>query len=233
MPAARRAPARSRSSCEGALAHHAAAGEQHEAVAGAAGVGELMDREEQRAAARRLGAQSAIDLAGLTQVEPVERLVRAAGAAAARGARARAARACAPLGQRAARAAEQGAQLEGVGDARAARSAGTPQSRVKRARRRPAGRATARCRPARRTSPPSAPRGGSGAPPDRDLAARRRAARRRGIRTASSCRRRSDRSDPSTSPGRTVKLTVVQSTGAGRSSWRAPRTARRGSVSSF
>src|SRR6476661_9754631 len=59
---------------EGPLPHHAAAGEQHEAVAGAAGVGELMDREEQRPPARRLVAENEGRLAGLAQVEPVERL---------------------------------------------------------------------------------------------------------------------------------------------------------------
>src|SRR5689334_3935869 len=58
-----------------ALAHGLAVGEQHEAVAGARGVVELVDREEERAALRRLGAQKPDHLAGLAQVEPVERLV--------------------------------------------------------------------------------------------------------------------------------------------------------------
>ena len=55
------APARGRqtlaSSCHRAFAAHAAAAEQHEAVADARGVADLMDREEQRAARGRVLAQ--------------------------------------------------------------------------------------------------------------------------------------------------------------------------------
>ena len=61
---------------ERAFAADAAAAQQHEAIADARGVGDLVDREEQRAAAARRSARSvARDVARLPQVEAVERLV--------------------------------------------------------------------------------------------------------------------------------------------------------------
>src|SRR5215470_13822961 len=57
-------------------APHRAAGEQDEAVADTLGIGELMDGEHERAAVRRHLAQERHDLAGLPEVEAVERLVQ-------------------------------------------------------------------------------------------------------------------------------------------------------------
>src|SRR5581483_1357589 len=54
---------------------HAAAAEQDEAVAPAGRVGDLVDREEERPAARREPAERGADLARLLQVESVERFV--------------------------------------------------------------------------------------------------------------------------------------------------------------
>src|SRR5262245_9372902 len=60
---------------ERALAAHASAAEQDEPIADARRVVDLMNRQEQRAAARGVGAQGLRHLADLAQVEAVERLV--------------------------------------------------------------------------------------------------------------------------------------------------------------
>src|SRR5215470_13300081 len=54
---------------------HGAVREQHEAVADALGVGELMDREHERAAGWSYATDQPHHVAGLSQVEAVERLI--------------------------------------------------------------------------------------------------------------------------------------------------------------
>ena len=61
---------------ERAHAHHAAAAQQHQAVAHAPGIHQLMNRDEQRAAARGNGAQQRHDVAGLPKIQAIERLVQ-------------------------------------------------------------------------------------------------------------------------------------------------------------
>src|ERR1039458_6809305 len=58
-----------------AHAHHAAAAEQHQAVAHARGIHQLVNRDEQRAAAPGDGAQERHDVAGLAKVQAVEGFV--------------------------------------------------------------------------------------------------------------------------------------------------------------
>src|SRR5689334_9534316 len=58
----------------GAFAAHAAAAQQHEAVAYACGVGDLMNREEQRATVGGMIAQRGAHVTRLPQIEAVERL---------------------------------------------------------------------------------------------------------------------------------------------------------------
>src|SRR5512132_576207 len=60
---------------ERALAGYPAAGEQHETVADPPGVGELMDRDEERSALARRAAKDLFHFAGLPQVEAVEGFV--------------------------------------------------------------------------------------------------------------------------------------------------------------
>src|SRR5262244_3035232 len=57
------------------LAAHAPAAEKDEAIAYARGVGDLVDRQEERAADRGVRAERRRDLARLAQIEPDERLV--------------------------------------------------------------------------------------------------------------------------------------------------------------
>src|SRR6266403_4125113 len=71
-----RQPGRSRQLGQRANAHHAAAGEEHEPVAYALGVAELVDRQHQGAAISRLVSQQVHHLACLAQIEAVERLVQ-------------------------------------------------------------------------------------------------------------------------------------------------------------
>src|SRR5689334_20351277 len=59
----------------GPFAARAPAAQQHEPIADAAGVPDLVNRQEHRAARRRVGWQNARDVAALPQVEAVERLV--------------------------------------------------------------------------------------------------------------------------------------------------------------
>src|SRR5437016_5804284 len=73
--AADRQAGRNRQLGQGADAHHAAAAEQHEPVAYALGVAELVDRQHQGAAISRLISQQVHHLACLTQIEAVERLI--------------------------------------------------------------------------------------------------------------------------------------------------------------
>src|SRR5438309_92092 len=61
---------------ERALADHAAEAEQHQAVADARGVGELVDREKERAVAARDLAQERHYVARLAEVETVEGLIQ-------------------------------------------------------------------------------------------------------------------------------------------------------------
>jgi hypothetical protein len=58
-----------------ALAADVPSAEEHEAIADAGRVGDLMDRQEQRAAASRLRAERRRNLAALSKVQPLERLV--------------------------------------------------------------------------------------------------------------------------------------------------------------
>src|ERR1039458_7506565 len=56
--------------------HYAAAAEQHQAVAHAGGIHQLVNRDEEGAAARGDGAQQRHDIAGLAKIEAVERFVQ-------------------------------------------------------------------------------------------------------------------------------------------------------------
>src|SRR6476659_630795 len=58
-----------------AVAADPAAAEQHEAIAHAGGIADLMNREEERAAGGRMAPQGVADLPGLPKIEPIERLV--------------------------------------------------------------------------------------------------------------------------------------------------------------
>ena len=69
------APASDASSVDRAFAADAAAAQQHEPIAEARRIADLMDRQEQRPPARRVGAQAAAMSRRLAQVEAVERLV--------------------------------------------------------------------------------------------------------------------------------------------------------------
>src|SRR5580693_976681 len=58
-----------------AFTAYAAAAEQHEPVAEARGIADLVNGEEERPAARHVYAQRRRDVTRLPQIEPVERLV--------------------------------------------------------------------------------------------------------------------------------------------------------------
>src|SRR5690348_16582038 len=60
---------------DGAFPADVAAAEEHEAVAEAGGVADLVDREEQRPASLGVGAQRGGDVADLAEIESVEGLV--------------------------------------------------------------------------------------------------------------------------------------------------------------
>src|SRR5664280_3691653 len=61
---------------QGADADDTAAAEQHQAVAHAGGIHQLVNRDEEGAAARGNGAQERHDVAGLAKIEAVERFVQ-------------------------------------------------------------------------------------------------------------------------------------------------------------
>src|SRR6187402_845426 len=58
-----------------AFAADASGAQEHEAIADAGGVGDLMDRQEQRASAADVLGEHRRDFARLSEIEPVERLV--------------------------------------------------------------------------------------------------------------------------------------------------------------
>src|SRR5690242_18589819 len=60
---------------ERSLANDASIAQEHEAIANARGVVQLMDREEERTAGGRYATQEGAHLAGLPEVQSVERLV--------------------------------------------------------------------------------------------------------------------------------------------------------------
>src|SRR3954471_7914955 len=60
---------------ERAFAANPPAAQEHETIADASGVGDLMNRQHQRASAGGVVAQRRGDLTGLAQIEPFERFV--------------------------------------------------------------------------------------------------------------------------------------------------------------
>ena len=193
-----------------AFAAHAPAAEQHEAVAEARGIADLMNREEQRPPAGRVRAQGGGNVARLAQVEALERLVdeqRRLGRQQADGQQDALALA---FRERADGLVQQLAQIELLHDFVAKRrlAAEKTDREIERPSHRTA-RATGRCRREHRT-------GANGARARRPAGRRRASCRcrtatlRPGIRTAWTCRRRSGPMSPSTSPARTWKLTSAR-----------------------
>jgi hypothetical protein len=60
----------------GALAAHASAAQQDEAIAHARGIADLVNREKERPPGGRVRAERGADISRLSQVQPVERLIR-------------------------------------------------------------------------------------------------------------------------------------------------------------